>query len=386
MVRGALLLSAGILAFGGTARAADDEPAIPGEGVRATFLRNAHERIHRDWVEAFLRNTHTRLPASHPVNRRDLSVVVKVTLIPDGTAIESGIEKSSGLPEFDAAALDLFRDSTFPQPPDEALSDDGRAHLRWVFARDQRQCSGVTVVMREAPLDEALPRLLAHRQDKEALRRVRLAAVAAPEAAIGALARAWLARALEQTVQSLPAAIGLAGADDTRGVEVLREAHGRGERLVEVTAALVRLKLMVPPAQEPTAPARPAAERLSREALIQQLHNGNAAARLDAAAVLLARADAPARQALAALVRAEPELRLFGASSLERRARAALMADVGAAGKQAFRLLVRGPGRGTAGEWLISQFEALTPSAQVAVLSDWVWNSREASPITLSVR
>src|SRR5437868_8343511 len=159
MVRGAVLLTA-LLGGVGLARAADDEPAIEGQGTRAVFLRAAHARIHPAWVESFLRNTGERLPAGHPVNRRDLSAIVTVTLIPDGTAIEAAIERSSGVPEFDAAALDLFHDNTFPQPPDQALSDDGRAHLRWRLARDHRQCSGVTVTLREAPLDEALPRLL----------------------------------------------------------------------------------------------------------------------------------------------------------------------------------------------------------------------------------
>jgi TonB family protein len=386
MVRGTLLLTAGILAYAGIAHAADEEPPIEGNGARAVFLRAAHARLHRGWVQSFLRNTSERLPASAPVNRPDLSVVVTVTLILDGTATEAVIEKSSGVHEFDAAALDLFRDASLPQPPDESLSDDGRAHLRWVFARDHRQCSGVTVKMREAPLEEALPRLLAHRQDKEALRRVRLAAVSGPEAAIASLARAWLARALEQTVQSLPAAIGLAGADDTRGVEVLRDALNRGERVTEVTAALVRLKLLVPPIPEPGPQPRPV-EQLASEALVRQLHKGELAQRLDAAALLVSRSDPAARQAVAALARErEPELRLFGAGSLDRAARTKLMADVGPAGRHAFRTLVRGAGRGVAGEWLISQFETLTPSAQVGMLSDWLWNSREASPITLSVR
>src|SRR5438045_5308355 len=149
MVRGALLLSAGLLAWVGSARAADEEPPIPGDGAREIFLRSAHDRIHNAWVLSFLRNTRERLPPSHPVNGKSRSAVVAVTVIPDGIAIEALIEKSSGSAEFDAAALDLFRDISLPQPPDTCLSDDGRAHLRWVFARDERQCSGVTVVMRE---------------------------------------------------------------------------------------------------------------------------------------------------------------------------------------------------------------------------------------------
>jgi TonB family protein len=386
MVRGALLLGAGILAWAGTARA-EEEPAIEGVGSQSSFLRSAHDRIHPAWVDAFLHNTGQSLPASDPINRPHLTVVLAVTVIPDGTPMAAVVEKSSGVPAFDMAALELFRDTTLPQPPDGAISDDGRAHLRWQFSRHGRQCSGVTVVMRESSLEEGLPRLLTLRQDKEALRRVRAAAVAAPETAVSALARSWLARALELTVQSLPAAIGLAGANDTRGVEVLREALARGERVNEVTAALVRLKLMVPPVQHGTSPPQRAAERATSDALVRQLRAPEVTARVDAAALLAGRTDAAARQALAALAHhADPELRLFGAASLDRKARATLMTEVGPAGRHAFRTLVRGAGRGVAGEWLISQFETLTPSAQVAALSDWLWNSREASPITLSVR
>ena len=385
MVRGALLLGAVLLASGGSARAADDEPAIPGSDSRAAFLRAAHSRVHATWG-SFLRNSRDRLPATDPVNRGDRSVTVAVTLIPDGTVMQAIVEKSSGSQQFDAAALDLFQDTILPQPSEEAFSDDGRAHLRWVFARDTRQCSGVTVVTRESPLDEALPRLLEYGKDREALRRVRLAAVTAQDTALGMLARAWLGRALELTVQSLPAAIGLASVDDTRGVGILREALARGERVPEVTAALVRLKMIPQPAQPPAAPERPA-ERMATEVLVRQLRAAELTARVEAAAALSGRSDGAARQAVAALVRSpDPELRLFGAGTLDRRARATLFADVGPAGRTAYRTLVRGPGRTLAGEWLVSQFDTLTPSAQVAALSDWLWNSREASPITLSVR
>ncbi|HXU81005.1 MAG TPA: hypothetical protein VN914_06390, partial [Polyangia bacterium] len=123
------------------------------------------------------------------------------------------------------------------------------------------------------------------------------------------------------------------------------------------------------------------------EVLVRQLRAADLTTRVEAAAVLSGRSDGAARQAMAALVRSpDPELRLFGAGTLDRRARATLFADVGPAGRAAYRTLVRGPGRTLAGEWLVSQFDTLTPSAQVAALSDWLWNSREASPITLSVR
>lgn len=380
MFRGALVLVC-VLAWASAARAGEKEPPIAGDGARAVFLRAVHARVHPTWAESFLGNAAERLPASHALNDRKHSAVVAVTLIPDGTLIGINIEQSSGSPEFDAAVLAAFPDITYPQPPDESLSDDGRAYLRWTFARDRRQCSGISVVIKESALDEAIKRLLSRRRDREAVRRVRAAGARAEEA-LTFMARAWLERSFEQSSRTLPAAIGLAAAGDGRGAEVLRAALEKGERTAEVTAALARLKA---PGAPPPAPAPQPPQ--SSATLAQVLRKGDDAARLQAAVALAGRADGTARKALAGLARdRDPQLRLFGAITLGPTQRAALIAEVGSDGKEAYRALARGPGRVVAGEWLLAVFDSLLAPVQIELLSDWLWGSREASPVTLSAR
>src|SRR5216110_2201951 len=77
-------------------------------------------------------------------------------------------------------------------------------------------------------LESAIPRLLAEGRDAEALARVRAAAAAAPDPALGLLARAWLARALTQPPRVVSAAIGMAQAGDGSVGGILEAALLRG--------------------------------------------------------------------------------------------------------------------------------------------------------------
>jgi hypothetical protein len=262
------------------------------------------------------------------------------------------------------------------------LSDDGRAHLLWTFSRDARGCSHVEVVMKENPLEEALPRLLVQGRDREALRRVKRAAASSFEPTINVFALAWLGRALEESVQALPAAIALAGAGDTRGAEVLRTALEHQVRLEEVTAALARLR---GPAGAIVRSAAP--DRRSTEVVARLLRKGELEARVAAATALVGRPEPAARQALASLARdPDPSLRLLAAAGLDAAGRAALIEDVGVDGRTAFRVLARNGSRRAAGEWLLATFDRLTSPVQIGALSDWLWGSREASSVTLSAR
>jgi TonB family protein len=379
MFRQALVV--GLLLGGGLARAEEKEPPITGEGARAVFLRAAHARIHPGWNDSFLRRASEHLSPANPLNDPAREAVVGVTMIPDGTLVEIRVEKSSGSSEFDAAALGVFPTTLFPQPPDEALSDDGRTYLRWTFARDRRACSQVEVILKEGPLGEALPRLLGHNRDREALRRVRAQPASALEGTLSLFARAWLERSLDhQPVQSLQAAIGLAGAGDASGEKTLRAALARGERLEPVTAALLRLKLPLPAGSTITPPPPP--EDASTEVLLRQLRKGPHPARLAAAQALAGHADAAARQALVALARQnDPELRMYGAAALGTVERATLIAAVGTDGRDGYRALVRGAGRNAAAEWLLATFERLTAPVQIEVLSEWLWGSRPHSTL-----
>jgi TonB family protein len=309
-MRRSLVLAIGVLAVGGTVQAEEKEPPITAEGGRGVFLRGAHEAVHPTWAARLLRNAGERLPAGHPLNDRSLSAVIEVVVMADGTITDARIERSSGSREFDAAALGVFvMGDQLPAPPDDMLSDDNRAHLLWTLARDRRACSGVTLLAREDSLERALPLLLSKRRDREAVRRVRAAALADPDAAIGALARFWLERAYEQSAQPLPAALGLAALGDPRGAEVLREALARAERVPEVSAALGHLGLLGRPAAAPPPPP-------PTEALVRALHRGDRAARVAAAVVLAARSDEAARRpSVSSRGRATPSCASWGRRS-----------------------------------------------------------------------
>ncbi len=202
--------------------AEETEPAIAGEGVEADFLRAAHARVHRRWADNFVAMAAAQLPRGHAVNDPGRRVSIEITVSRDGKVLASRIESGSGAPEFDAAALEVLATSVpFPAPPEDALSDDGQAHLQWVFARDQRRCAELKVVQKESPLELAVPRLLEQKRDREAVRRV---GAAAADPAVGIFARAWLKRALGHKETAFAAAVALAGAGEPAGIELLREA------------------------------------------------------------------------------------------------------------------------------------------------------------------
>lgn len=214
------------------------EPAIQGAGPAADFLRAAHARVHRRWAENFLPMAARQLAKGHPVNDPKLVVGLAATLDRRGALVDVRVEASSGTQEFDDTALDVIRDSApFGAPPEAALSDDDRLHVRWSLARDHRACSDVAAVDVEAPFDEAFPRLLKAGRDGEVLRRVKKAVQAGNERAVTALARAWLRRALAN-----PKTAGLSGgallaAGDADGEEPLVGALRKGEA-VELRASV----------------------------------------------------------------------------------------------------------------------------------------------------
>jgi TonB family protein len=201
---------------GGNQGDVDTELQVVGEGPEAVYLRAVHNRVHRRWADSFLRMAADQLPRNHPVNVPTRRVVLDVTLAPDGAVLAQAIAHGggSGSSDFDKAALDVVAASTpFPAAPAEALSDDGRVHLRWAFARDGRRCGDLFALQMEGPLDAALPRLFAEGRDAEALRRVRVAAAAAysPDEAVAVLARTWLARTGRRPLAGLP--VNVVGAD-----------------------------------------------------------------------------------------------------------------------------------------------------------------------------
>ncbi|MBC8132327.1 MAG: TonB C-terminal domain-containing protein, partial [Deltaproteobacteria bacterium] len=169
----AVVLSAGALA-GETTRQAHaaeaPEPAVGGPGPEGDYLRLVHERLHPAWVDGFIRLSAYKALGPASSNRQaEVSIAIRW----DGTVNKAQISKSSGADDFDEAALNaVWFAAPFP-PPVQVMADDGLVHLKWVFARNHRLCSGAQIVRVEYPLNIALPQLAARGQLAEAIRRMR---------------------------------------------------------------------------------------------------------------------------------------------------------------------------------------------------------------------
>src|SRR5262249_35609438 len=116
---------------------------------------------------------------------------------------------------------------------------------RWVFARDERLCSGGEVRRLEDRLEDALPRLLLQGRTKEALLRVARHMRAGDSGAISTFARAWLARPFRGPLADLPPAAALARAGDRRQSDRLRRGLGRADTVALTAQALAAIKVDV---------------------------------------------------------------------------------------------------------------------------------------------
>jgi TonB family protein len=251
-----------------------DEPAIPGEGIEADYLRALHERVHPLWTGLFIRGVAERAPATSPLNNVGAHVAVVLFSVRwDGSTTDVTLVGSSGVTPFDQAALDaLRRVDDFPVPPVAVLSDDGLAHFRWVLARDQRLCSGGELQRFEEPLAEALPHLLIQGRVEEALWRLdRHAASGGPEESQDPLvlfARSWLRRPQADPVTDGRAAAVLARAGDQGQVDRLRVALTRRDTVEAAASALRVLNVEICPLVEKNLGATdPATRDIAMQAL-----------------------------------------------------------------------------------------------------------------------
>src|SRR5262249_759404 len=161
----------------------------------------------------------------------------------DGSPAEVTLSKTSGNHEFDAAALAAVRGPLpYPVPPLQTIGDDGVAHFRWGFARDHRQCGDGEVRRREAPLDEALPRLFVQGRRKEALLRAVRYMNEGDSGAIASFARTYLSVRYADPVLDARAAAALALAGDRLQIERLRPGLLRADTVGIVAPALVALR------------------------------------------------------------------------------------------------------------------------------------------------
>jgi hypothetical protein len=107
----------------------------------AIFLIGVHDRLHPVFAEEYLASL-SALPADLPENAPTLSVQVGLVIAQaTGEISELYIGRSSGVFEFDAAALSAFL-RIFPMPvPAQLASEDGRVYFEWELHRNSEACS-----------------------------------------------------------------------------------------------------------------------------------------------------------------------------------------------------------------------------------------------------
>ncbi len=128
----------------------------------AGFLTSVALQLQPGWGQ-FLDDCRIRLPRTHPLNQLTLEATAELVLDRGGAVVEVSLVRPSGNPDFDRAVKDAIAEaSAFARPPVEALSDDDRVYLRWVFARDRRQAGPATaaVEQRDLPLLQAVARIV----------------------------------------------------------------------------------------------------------------------------------------------------------------------------------------------------------------------------------
>ncbi len=100
------------------------------------YLDGVHACAHAAFADSFLRSLR-QLPKTHPLSDPELSATVELVIEGEtGKLAEIGIVGSSGVAEFDAAALAAFS-YAFPLEgvPPVSLSSDGRLYVSWELKR-----------------------------------------------------------------------------------------------------------------------------------------------------------------------------------------------------------------------------------------------------------
>jgi hypothetical protein len=291
-------------------------------GPEAAYLRRLHQHVHKRWADNFVRLIGEQLPAANPLNEAGRTAEVDVVIGADGL-IQSSNLTGSGFPGYDDAIGEILRDSSpFPRPPEEARSDDGKLHLHWVFARDQRRCAGLTIVHVQDPLEIAIPKLVRSGRAAEALARVAAARAAGihAEPMMSTLAREWARSSIHEPWATARMVRQLADRGDTDAIAWLKQAVKRPETAREAGEALAANRVPVCPlvkealeGQDPTEHMRAAqalataGEAACAPGLIKLMESAKdrPEARAAAAAALAVVDDAGARAALAATAKDE---------------------------------------------------------------------------------
>ena len=219
-----------------SAARAGDEPAVQGEASALPYLQALHAKVHRLWADNFLAMATAQLPKEHPVNLLSRVAELELALAINGDVVEVKVSKPSGSTEFDAAAVDVVKTSTpLAEASETTLSDDGKVHVKWLFARDDRRCSGLSLDRRELATSDAVRTLVAQGRIAAAITRLQASDDTARAVGLDAFARAWLDANENDNALSVDVAAANAMAGDARGASRLRKAAA-----AEPTAAVVR--------------------------------------------------------------------------------------------------------------------------------------------------
>ncbi len=246
----AFLASLGLL-VAATAQGGD-EPPVRGEGTTLPYLQAIHTKVHRLWTDSFLAMADSQLAKDHPINLPSRATGLEVVITAEGKLAGVKVAQPSGAADFDSSAVDVIKAAApFAVPPEEVLSDDGKTHVLWTLARDDRRCSGVSVTVKTKPLEEAIAALVAQGREKVAVARMRAADDKDRQAAFTQFARAWLDRYEDDRELSLQVAEANALAGDPRGADRLRRAANSSDtetvEATEIARALATLKVPVCP-------------------------------------------------------------------------------------------------------------------------------------------
>lgn len=237
-----LLASLGLTAY--SAAFAGDEPPVEGEGRAKPYLEALHGKVHKLWTDSFLAMAEGQLAKDHPINDRSRAVELALTLTVEGKLAKIEVAKASGSSDFDSSAMDVVKSSApFAVAPEDVLSDDGKVHVLWRFARDDRRCSGAEVRVEKAELEAAVPALVAQGREALAIERLKAADDKDRPVAFSRFARAWLDRLEEDKDLTLPVAVANAVAGDDRGTERLRKAVLNAEQAPLAATGLAQLKI-----------------------------------------------------------------------------------------------------------------------------------------------
>ncbi len=148
-------------------------PAVDLTATGAEYLTTLATHLQPNWSQ-FLEDCRIRLPIDHALN--DSRLLATLTLAIDRRgALSLAAIAGSGNGDFDRAATGVVRDaSKVDAPPPAILSDDDRAYVEWIFARDVRQAGPATahVIMRRLPVGEVAKRLIAQGELARAARRI----------------------------------------------------------------------------------------------------------------------------------------------------------------------------------------------------------------------